>query len=1166
MPPMRCVIVGSGTLATACGELLRGSGHTIAAVVAPPGDQLWRWAEQAAITCIEPAAVGTALAAATPFDYLFSIASPLILPTALLALPGQAAINYHDAPLPRYAGTHATSWALINREPEHGVSWHLMVAQVDAGPIVAQERFAIAPGETALSLNARCYEAAQRSFASLAEHLNDGTLVPAPQDLRERSFYRISQRPPATGMLRWSHQAGALDALVRALTFGTYPNALGMPKLLAAGQVLLIDTAEAAVATFTAPPGTILALDDQQLVVAAGAGQLHVRRFVGLDGRPLSVGAALGRLGLRPGDCLPDLAPEQAALLTQHHEALCQHEAFWVERPAQLAPLDPPYALTLGTRPQQLETTIPAGPRAFLQALDSADEPGQALLAACACFLARLAGQARADVGLRDQASVAAAAGWPQIIAEVLPLPIALDAAAPFGTALAQLRAARTALAARATHLGDIVARYPELRAAPPRLRVVLDLGPQPAAVEADLVITIAADSGRIGWRSRAGEPGALARLPESLLAFLEALAAAPARPVGVATLLSAAGHRLLLTDWARTARPFPQADLASLLEAQVARTPDAIALRCGGVALSYAELNAQANQLAHALRARGAGPETIVGVCFERSTNLVVALLGVLKAGAAYLPLDPAYPAERLAYMLRDSAAALVLSEGHLAARFAAGSLPLLRLDAEWPTIARQPTQNLERPHDPARLAYVIYTSGSTGQPKGVLVPHYGIGNMAQAQIETFAIGPESRVLLFASFGFDASVSEMMTPLLAGASLCLAPHEQLLPGPDLTRLLQTERISVVTLPPSVLALLDPAEFPDLATVVSAGEPCPAEIVTRWAPGRIMINAYGPTEATVCTTMAVCTPGHARPPIGRPIANSHVRILDRRLQPLPIGVPGELCIGGAGLARGYLGQPALSAEHFVPDPFAPGARLYRSGDLARWLPSGELEYLGRLDQQVKLRGYRIELGEIESALLQHPAVRLAVAMVREDTPGDRRLVGYVVPVAGQPHAGLAELLRAHLQLRLPDYMLPSAIVPLENLPYTHNGKLDTRALPAPGAGRRTVGPPPRTPFERTVAAIWVDVLHVEAVGAQDNFFELGGHSLLATLVVSRLRETLQIEVPLSVLMSVSPTVAATARALEAHQIRQAAPAEIEELLATIELLSDPEVAAALEAA
>ncbi|MFN8569537.1 MAG: formyltransferase family protein [Kouleothrix sp.] len=690
MPPMRCVIVGSGTLATACGELLRGSGHTIAAVVAPPGDQLWRWAEQAAITCIEPAAVGAALAAATPFDYLFSIASPLILPTALLALPGQAAINYHDAPLPRYAGTHATSWALINREPEHGVSWHLMVAQVDAGPIVAQERFAIAPGETALSLNARCYEAAQRSFASLAEHLNDGTLVPAPQDLRERSFYRISQRPPATGMLRWSHQAGALDALVRALTFGTYPNALGMPKLLADGQVLLIDTAEAAVATSTAPPGTILALDDQQLVVAAGAGQLHVRRFVGLDGRPLSVGAALGRLGLRPGDCLPDLAPEQAALLTQHHEALCQHEAFWVERLAQLAPLDPPYALTLGTRPQQLETTIPAGPRAFLQALDSADEPGQALLAACCIFLARLAGQARADMGLRDQASVAACR---RLARDLRRGAAAADRAGP-RRALRHRPGAQLRGAHRPGRPRDPPRRYcgplPRAARCPPRLPVVLDLGRSRQRLKPTCVNAIAADLEAASAGAAALGDLAHWRAGREPAGLLEALAAAPARPVGVATLLAPAEHQLLLTDWARAARPFPQADLASLLGRRLAHCQlrTSAALQRRGAELR--QLNAQAGS-ARPRAARGAGLADR-RVCLGRSTNPGRHTAGRAQGRRGLSAARPGLPGRAAGLYAARLGALPGAERGPQPARFATTACRCCGSMPKWPTIARQP------------------------------------------------------------------------------------------------------------------------------------------------------------------------------------------------------------------------------------------------------------------------------------------------------------------------------------------------------------------------------------------------------------------------------------------------------------------------------------------
>ncbi|HYW07521.1 MAG TPA: amino acid adenylation domain-containing protein, partial [Longimicrobium sp.] len=413
-----------------------------------------------------------------------------------------------------------------------------------------------------------------------------------------------------------------------------------------------------------------------------------------------------------------------------------------------------------------------------------------------------------------------------------------------------------------------------------------------------------------------------------------------------------------------------------------------------------------------------------------------------------------------------------------------------------------------------PRHLAYVIYTSGSTGRPKGVAVEHRGVCNLAAAQGRAFGVEPESRVLQFASFSFDACVFEVVMALCAGASLHLPPRGVVPAGEALVRMLEGDAITHATLPPAVLATLpDGARLDSVRTLVLAGDVMTAAVAKRWAPGRRLFNAYGPTEATVWATVHECGADEdGNPPIGRPIANARGYVLDGAGEPVPVGVAGELCIGGAGVARGYLGRPALTAERFVPDPFGgePGARMYRAGDRARWLADGSLEFLGRNDHQVKLRGYRIELGEIEAALLAHPEVREAIVLARADAPRERRLVAYCVAGEGTG----AEALRTHLADRLPEYMVPSAYVRLDALPLTPNGKIDRKALPAP-EGDAHAAPayePPTGEMEQTIAEIWAEVLGVERVGRGDNFFDAGGHSLLAVQVVSRVWQVLDVQV------------------------------------------------------
>ena len=593
------------------------------------------------------------------------------------------------------------------------------------------------------------------------------------------------------------------------------------------------------------------------------------------------------------------------------------------------------------------------------------------------------------------------------------------------------------------------------------------------------------------------------------------------------------------LERWNATDRPFRDGWLIhELFEERAAKRPDDAAVVSDAGSVSYGQLNCRANHLARHLRRLGCGPERLVAIGMGRSIDMIVAVLATLKAGGAYVPIDPDYPLERIQFMLDDVRPTIVLTHSDLVEKFAAAKgAEFVCLDSARDQISREHDTNLSTTATADNLAYIIFTSGSTGEPKGVMIPHRGLCNFAEAFATGFGAAEGGRVLQFSSFSFDAAVLEIFTTLCAGATLYLGPRDRIWSAQELVERLRTNRINAVLLPPSVLSILPGDELPDLATVTSGGEACSWELAERWTVGRRFVNAYGPTETTIAPTFYEVAAGRRTAqtvPIGKPISNMRVYLLDSNMRPVPVGVTGQLYIGGVGVARGYFARPVLTADKFSPDPFSkePGGRLYRTGDLGRRLPSGDIEYVGRADEQVKLRGYRIELGEIESVLRRHPSVTDAVVLVDGDG-ADRRLLAYVVFSAEANHRRPVPEIGKWVRQYLPAYMAPADVVVLESFPLTPNGKLDRKALARmkggvkPSAARR-VGP--KTEVERKVASVWRELLGLEQIGRDEQFFELGGHSLMLVQLHRRLEEEFGLTIPVTELFH-RPSIATQAEFL-----------------------------------
>ena len=745
-----------------------------------------------------------------------------------------------------------------------------------------------------------------------------------------------------------------------------------------------------------------------------------------------------------------------------------------------------------------------------------------------------------------------------------LPLRVAIDPAASFA---AHLKSARTALVAAQDHseltFGSLIRRLnlprdprrtplveatfnvDRVGAPPPFAGLSVELLPPPKSfVNFDMELNLVDDGQGIRvectFSTALFDDETIHRWLGHYETLLRAIAADAEASVAGLPLMGDEDRRILAA-WNDTKAGYPAGTLVhELFEAQAARTPARVAVSASGAELTYAELEASANRIAQALRLCGATRGQRVGLCLERGADMLAAVLGILKAGAAYVPLDPSFPAARLRFMADDARLAVLVTTAALAETLAPAQGPRLLLDADGGAIASGPATRLPadassaKPEDPA---YVIYTSGSTGKPKGVVVPHRAVVNFLTSMAGSPGLSADDVLVAVTTLSFDIAVLELQLPLAVGATVVIASRDEALDAQALRSVLARHGATVMQATPVTWSMLLAAGWsggPRFKALVG-GETLPKELAAQLrSRGVELWNMYGPTETTVWSTCARIVDASGEIRIGRPIANTTVYILDGQRELLPIGVPGELAIGGAGVTLGYWNRPELTAERFIPDPHSaePGARLYLTGDQARWRSDGTLEHLGRLDLQLKLRGYRIEPGEIEAEIAKHPAVRQAVVAASGNAEGAGRLVAYLV--VDTPPEDLAQQLRTLLRVSLPDYMIPSHFIAIDALPLTPNGKVDRRRLPDPGhvAVSRPSYAPPRTPVEKTTAGIWASVLGVERVGVDDDFFEMGGHSVQAAQIMTRLRAAFPLHLPLALLFQ-SPTVASLAAAIDA---------------------------------
>ena len=1157
---IKCYIIGKGSLLIKSAEMLLANNHEILGILSDDKDVI-SWADKNNVDYLqyESYIEIKEYLLKNEFDYLFSIVNNVFIKDDILELPKRVAINFHDSPLPKYAGANATSWAIIEDQKEHAITWHKIDNQYDAGAILKQIKFSISKEDTVFSLNAKCFEKAIEGFKELLSDIESDNICEIAQDLRHRSYIsRINNTDLKqdymwnVGLLSKEMTTENIESLIKALDYKTYDNQLAKVKFILNEKIYMINKIIILNEEAAKEAGQVVEILGDKIKIATKNKNIIIDEIRDINNVKINISELIlnNKITVNTNLFLDKNALQN---IKEFDKKVCKFEDFWVNQFLSFDNSDIPYISTNKIEDKRIKV-VKLDDRIINNLSNRYKDVNEIILTTFLMYIRKLykkdhisIGYKSKELNIKDEVK--------NIYSSIVPFNIDITENNIFSNVAKESEILIKEMVKNRTYSKDMFLRYKDIKSKNIKYNIcytetdICDLSDSVREIlnnkDKNLITLIDSEkilSGEVELQIINDENNISAILKCSDKVSYENIKQITKQieyllsnidnnyTIKELSLISEAERKKIINIWNNTDADYEKdKGYIDLFENVVRKFPDKIAIKKDNESLTFFELNKKANQLANYLIKEGIKKEDCVGILFNKSINMLVSLLAVLKTGAVYIPIDKKYPIERIKYIIQDSNLKIMITNNKLDTEYDDLLNKIIILDDVEEQLEEETSEDLKVDIKTDDLAYIIYTSGSTGRPKGVLVSHRGLNNLKVAQKELFNLNENDNILQFSSFSFDASIWEISLAINVGATIVLGEENDILPGKGLVKFINNNKITAISMPPSAFSMIsEDEELKYVHTIIVGSEACWMELIKKWRNKVRIFNGYGPTEATVCVSFKeylgdeeICT-------IGTPITNTQIYILDENLEPIPIGIPGEIYIGGAGVAKGYLNKEELTNEKFVPNKFTNTGLMYRSGDVAKYTETGDIEFVGRIDNQIKVRGYRIELEEIENVALENKNIKKVVCLLQEDD-GDKKVILYYITNKKIE----AKELRTFMEAKLPNYMIPAYFVKVDEFPSMPNGKVNKNELLKidifKDDNKKNIVP--RNNMEEILSILWSKALKRKNINITDDFFEIGGHSLLAIKIITNLNEEQNLEIPISTMFE-HPTIQELAKYIQ----------------------------------